>query len=208
MRVSDSGSDNNNNRHPYSKKIVNVNSQEIAETMAKEKNLIEPGSHTLLIYKDLKAFSEIYSQYSRALLSQNEIVVIGTQYETISHVKNNLRMAGVDVERHTNEGTLFILDAEHGYQSAGSAGLWKFAISLLSRAKKEGKRGVSWFGDAGSFFSFERIEELMQYELSLPQKYEDSIKTVCSYHLKDFEKLNEDQKRTLLDHHFKSILIE
>ena len=58
------------------------------------------------------------------------------------------------------------------------------------------------------FFSFEKIEELMQYELSLPQKDEDSIKTVCSYHLKDFEKLTEAQKQTLFDHHFKSILVE
>lgn len=207
MRASDSSSDDNN-RHPYSKKIVNLNSQEIAETMTKEKNLVEPGSHTLLIYKDLKAFREIYSHYSRALLAQNEIVVIGTQYETINNVKNNLRIAGVDVERHMNEGILFILDAQDGYQSADSHGLWKFAMSLVSRAKKEGRRGVSWFGDAGSFFGFERVEELMQYELSLPQKYEDSIKTVCSYHLKDFENLNENQKRTLFDHHFKSIIAE
>jgi hypothetical protein len=206
LRVSDSSS-SNNTHHQYSKKIVRGSSLEIAETTAR-KDLIEPGSHTLLVYNDLEAFREIYTQYSLALLPKNEIVVIGTQYETINNVKNTLRLSGLDVERYLNQGTLFILDAQHGYQDAGSHGMWKFAISLLLRVKKEGRRGVTWFGDAGSFFSFEKIEELMQYELSLPQKDEDSIKTVCSYHLKDFEKLTEAQKQTLFDHHFKSILVE
>ena len=81
-------------------------------------------------------------------------------------------------------------------------------MSLLSRAKKEAKRGVTWFGDAGSFFSFEKLEELMQHELSLPQKHEDIVTTVCSYHSKDFETLTEVQQHTLFDHHFKSILVE
>jgi MEDS: MEthanogen/methylotroph, DcmR Sensory domain len=206
LRVSGSSS-SNNTHHQYSKKIVRGSSLEIAETTAR-KDLIEPGSHTLLVYNDLEAFREIYTQYSLALLPKNEIVVIGTQYETINNVKNTLRLSGLDVERYLNQGTLFILDAQHGYQDAGSHGMWKFAISLLLRVKKEGRRGVTWFGDAGSFFSFEKIEELMQYELSLPQKDEDSIKTVCSYHLKDFEKLTEAQKQTLFDHHFKSILVE
>ncbi len=117
-------------------------------------------------------------------------------------------MAGLDVERYLNDGTLLIVDAQQGYQNADTKGMWKFAMSLLLRAKKEGRQGVTWFGDAGSFFSFEKIEELMHYELSLPQKYEDSIKTVCSYHLRDFEKLNETQKKTLFAHHFKSIMID
>ncbi|MFL6485142.1 MAG: MEDS domain-containing protein [Nitrososphaera sp.] len=200
---------NNHNYHPhYSDRMVHGNSLEIAETMAKEKNLIEQGSHTLLVYNDLKAFREIYTQYARALLPQNEIIVIGTQYESINAVKSILRLVSVDVERYLNDGTLFIVDAQEGYQDADTNGMWKFAISLLSRAKKEGRQGVTWFGDAGSFFSFEKIEELMQYELSLPQKYEDPIKTVCSYHLRDFEKLNEAQKTTLFGHHFKSIMLD
>src|SRR5918994_489401 len=134
--------DKSNNNHPYSDKIVHGNSLEIAETTT-EKNLIESGSHALLVYNGMEAFREIYTQYSRALLPQNE-----------------------------------------------------------------GRQGVTWFGDPGSFFSFEKIEELMQYELSLPQKYKDSIKIVCSYHLRDFEKLTEAQQHILFDHHSKSIVVE
>jgi MEDS: MEthanogen/methylotroph, DcmR Sensory domain len=191
------------------KKVVKRSSQEIADTIVKKK-LIEPGSHNLLIYDDLRTFREIYSEYSKALLPENEIIVIGTQYDVVENVKNTLLRVGVDdVERHLNQGTLFIVDAQKGYQVAGSRGMWRLAMSLLSRVKKEGRQGVSLFGDPGSFFSFEKIEELMQYELWNPQKYEHMMmKSICSYHLKDFEKLTEAQKQTLLDHHFKSILVE
>lgn len=193
--------------------LVKASSQEIAKMMTeekkeKEKNVLEPGSHILLIYDDSKKLREIYSQYSRALLPENEIVIIGTQYDTTDNVKNTLRLAGVDIDKYLNRGTLFIIDAQQGYWNVDGSGLWKLCKSLIIRARKEGRRGVTWFGDLGSFFSFEKIEELMQYELSLPQKYEDVLKGICCYHLKDFENLSETQQQTLFDHHLKSIVVE
>ena len=194
--------------HPHRKKIVNGSSQEIAAKMIAKKKLIEPGSHNMLIYDELKGLRQIYSQYSRALLPENEIIVIGTQYDAIHDVKNTLLLAGVDVERYLNQGSLIIADAQQGYQDIDIRGMWKLAMSLLHRVKKEGRHGVSWFGDLGSFFSFEKIEQLMQYELWCPQKYKDMMKTVCCYHSEDFSKLNKTQQQTLFDHHFKSIIIE
>lgn len=185
------------------------NCLEIAEMMTKKKKrLIEPGSHILLIYNDLNSLREIYSQYARALLPENEIVVIGAQYETIRDVKYTLRFSGIDVERYLNEGMLFVVDAQKGYQEADSLGIWKLAISLLSRAKKEGRRGLTVFGDLGSFFNFEKIEELVEYEMELPQKYEDRMKGICCYHLLDFKELNETQQHMLHEHHFKSVLVQ
>jgi MEDS: MEthanogen/methylotroph, DcmR Sensory domain len=204
----------NSNNNNDSKKMVIGSSEEIVDMMAskkdkEEKKLIEPGSHNLLIYNDLKAFREIYEKYVSSLLSQNEIILISTQYDTIEEVKNTLRLAGIDAESYLSQGTLFILDAQHGYQGVDIYGMWKLAMSLVSRAKKEGRSGVSWFGDLGSFFSFEKIEELMQYELRCPYKYEDEmIKTVCCYHLEDFGNLSETQQQTLFEHHFKSILVK
>jgi hypothetical protein len=193
-------------------KIVKGGSQEIVEMMVENK-LLESGGHNLLIYNDLKTLREIYSQYSKALLPKNEIVIIGTQYDPIDEVKNALRLSGgddgFDVERYLNQGTLFIADAQQGYQGdADHRGMWRLAMSLISRAKKEGRLGVSWFGDLGSFFSFEKIEDMIEYELWCPQKYVDVMKTVCCYHSEDFNKLNETQRQTLLDHHFKSIMVE
>ncbi len=202
------------NHDPSSnQKIVKGGSQEIAEMMVQNK-LLESGGHNLLIYNDLKTLREIISLYSKALLPKNEIVIIGTQYDPIDEVKNALRLSsdddnGSDVEKYLNQGTLFIVDAQQGYQGdADRSGIWKLCESLISRARKEDRRGVTLFGDLDSFFSFEKIEELMQYELSLPEKYEDTLKGICCYHSKDFEKLSETQQQTLFDHHFKSILVK
>ena len=193
--------------HRSNQKMVIGSSQEITK-MTAEKSLIEPGGHNLLVYDKLQAFREIYTEYTRTFLPQNEIIVIGTQYETINQVKNALRLAGIDVDRYLDQETLFILDAQQGYQGVDIRGIWKLAMSLITRAKKEGRLGVTVFGDAGSFFSFEKIEQLMQYELWCPQKNDDMMKTVCCYHLDDFEKLNETQQQALFDHHFKSVLVE
>jgi hypothetical protein len=109
---------NHNHKHHYensNQKVMTGSSQEIAFQMAENNKLIEPGSHNLLIYNDLKKFREIYSQGTRAWLAENEIVVIATQYDPIEEVKNTLRLAGVDIERHLSQGSLFILDAQQGY---------------------------------------------------------------------------------------------
>jgi hypothetical protein len=189
-------------------KVLKGSFQEIADRMTNEKKkLMEPGAHNILIYNDLKAFREIYSQYSRALLAENEMVVIATQYDTISGVRNTLRLGGIDIEKYLNQETLFIIDAQQGYQDTDGSGIWKLCNSLISRAKKEDRRGVTLLGDLGSFFNFEKIEELMQYELSLPKKYEDTLKGICCYHLKDFENLSETQQQALFEHHFKSVLV-
>jgi len=189
-------------------KVVRGSLQEIADMIVNENNrLIEPGSHNLLIYNNLNEFREIYSQIAMSLLAENEIVMIATQYDPLEEVKNTLRLAGVDVDSHINQGSLFIVDAQQGYQRVDSKGAWELGMSLLSRAKMESRHGVTWLGDLGSFFSFRKIDELIQYELWCPQKFEDTMKTICCYHLKDFENLSETQQQTLFDHHFKSIVV-
>jgi hypothetical protein len=92
-------------------KVVKGSFQEIADIMvADEKNkLMEPSAHNILIYNDLKAFREIYSQCSRAVLPENEIVVIATQYDTTSDVKNTLRLGGIDVGKYLKKHSLLLM---------------------------------------------------------------------------------------------------
>ena len=101
-----------------SDRIVRGNALEIAE-MTAEKGLIEPGSHTLLVYNGLEVFREIYTQYSRAVLPQTGIVVIGTQYESINDAKNNLRVSNIDVERYLEKerSLLLTLNTDTGMQT-------------------------------------------------------------------------------------------
>jgi hypothetical protein len=165
--------------------------------------------HNMLVYPDLDTFTETYCMYARIHLQSkyNEIVLIVTQYQTIDKVRQNLQDYGVDVDRYEGEGSLVIIDGVEGYQSDNNhAGVFKLAQSLVQRAEKEGKSGLCVFGDMGSFFMYDKIIELLQYELSIPQKPPIKLKAFCSYHAGDYGKLTEEQKETLVKSHYRRLM--
>jgi hypothetical protein len=176
---------------------------------AKKKVLGEAcfGDHSMLVYRDLDALREMYCAYCRAHLEpESEIVLIATQYETPDRVRQNLTDYGIDVEKCEKGGSLVIVDAVKGYQHGDMEGVLKLAKSLARRAEKEGKEGVCVFGDAGSFFMFDKLAELLHYELSLPQKFGVKIKGFCSYHAADFDRLAPGQKQAVESNHCRKIV--
>lgn len=165
------------------------------------------GDHSMLVYRDLDALREMYCAYCKAHLEPGpEIVLIATQYETPDRVRQNLMAYGIDAEKCEKGGSLVIVDAVKGYQHGDMEGVLKLARSLASRAEKEGKQGVCVFGDAGSFFMFDRLAELLHYEFSLPQRFNFKIKAFCSYHSADFDRLAPGQKQTVEGNHCRKIV--
>ena len=205
-----SGAIDNKLLRRHSRKAANRTIRESVQDIAnniQKGDLIENGGHHMLVYRNLQTFRQIYSEYAAISLAENEIVLLATQYEAIETVRANLVARGVDVAKHLKDGTLFIVDAQQGYSAGDVEGTFKLALTLAARAKKERRRGFTWLGDMGSFFAFESIADMMDYELSRPQKYENIMKTVCCYHEQDFATLPERQRKALFDHHYKSIVI-
>ncbi len=170
-------------------------------------DLLEPGDHNMLVYDNMLTLRHLFVRYAKTFLPKNEILLFASQYDAIDNLKNALQESGVNVARHLVDRTLFIIDAQKGYQ-VDTRGTFKLAMSLISRARKEGRRGITWLGDVGSFFSFERIDDLVDYELYCPTKYEDIMKTICCYHTADFNILKKNQQDKLIQHHFKSIFVK
>ena len=165
------------------------------------------GDHSMLVYRDLDAMRKMYCAYCKAHLEPgSEIVLIATQYETPDRVRQNLVGYGIDAEKYQQAGSLVIVDAVNGYQHGDTDGVIKLAKSLASRAEKEGKQGMCVFGDPGSFFMFDRLAELLHYELSLPQRFDLKIKGFCSYHAADFDRLTPDQKQAVEGNHCRKIV--
>ena len=136
-------------------------------------------------------------------------MLVGTQYQTFDTVERALNKFGIDVGRHLDEGALKIIDAQQGYLLGDHYGVIKLATTLVHRARKEGRQGVSGIVDMGSFIGFQKDDELISYELSLPQEYEEGmLRSVCCYHDGDFARLLPQQKKTLLDHHSKTIVAQ
>src|SRR5918996_2506865 len=156
--------------------------------------------HNILIYPDLPSFRQIYSECTKQALDNNEIVFLATTYDSFDRIEDALRRKQISVEDEKKNGNLIIVDAVRAYQ-IDTNGAMNFAKDLAIRAARDGKEGVFNLSDMGSFFLFERIDRLIEYEQNVPKKMDFKFKAICSYHRDNFGILAEEQQRTLLSGH-------
>ena len=70
------------------------------------------------------------------------------------------------------------------------------------------KGGLAAVVDMGAFYHLRKIGEMITYEKSIPAKSDTKSSLLCSYHAKDFDRLSVEQKQTLLDHHYRNLLVK
>jgi hypothetical protein len=175
----------------------------------------------------------------KQLEDNNEIVLILPYYETANKVRKTLSGGFVslleegngkdadandtnnsnsiiDVGKHEKEGSLIIMDSVKGYfgsdNNYNNTDLTEFVKQLVKKAESTGKKGVSVIADLGSFYHYHHsktADKLVEYELSLPSKFDGmKLKAFCIYHKDDLDKrFTEEQKQKLLDHHAKALMI-
>lgn len=175
----------------------------------------------------------------KQLEDNNEIVLILPYYETANKVRKTLSGGFVslleegngkdadandtnnsnsiiDVGKHEKEGSLIIMDSLKGYfgsdNNYNNTDLTEFVKQLVKKAESLGKKGVSVIADLGSFYHYHHsktADKLVEYELSLPSKFDGmKLKAFCIYHKDDLDKrFTEEQKQKLLDHHAKALMI-
>jgi hypothetical protein len=167
------------------------------------------GTHHMIIYPDLDILREIYSNYvPKRIKENNEVVLVNPFYETIDSVRQILseryEQGRDDVSKFEKEESLIIADALEEY--LGDQPLIYIKKSLENYAKM-GKNGVSVLADMGAYPHKSMYNDLVDYELSLPTKYDVQMKGFCLYHQKDFDKFSDDQQQKLIEHHGKAIKI-
>jgi hypothetical protein len=157
--------------------------------------------HDMLIYPDLTTYRNIYSESAKQALDNNEVVLLVTTYDSFDRIKYSLTQAGISVNNEIKNGNLVILDAVKAYQ-IDVHGALKFATTLDKRAECDRKSGVFGLTEMGSFFIAERIASLLEYERSLPKKWElNNFKSACTYHKDDIATLSKQQQETILSAH-------
>lgn len=138
---------------------------------------------------------------------------------------NPVGYSGIDVSRYEKEGSLVIVDSLKGYFSSGqrqennsnsnntsnkNMDFMTFLDVLLRHAERKRKDGVTVLADMGSFYlnSHKGSQELMRYEMTLPEKYYGkNLKGYCLYHQKDFERrFGREEQAQLLDCHSRNIM--
>jgi MEDS: MEthanogen/methylotroph, DcmR Sensory domain len=172
-------------------------------------NQSEYGAHYMIIYPNLDTLREIYSNYAHKQIKENnEIVLLNPFYETTDSVRQVLSEQhdrGMDdVSKLEKEESLIIADALEEY--LGDQPLMYVKKSLENYAKM-GKNGVSVLADLGAYPHKSMHSDLVDYELSLPTKYNVQMKGFCLYHQKDFDKLSDEQQQKLIEHHGKAVSI-
>ena len=79
---------------------------------------------------------------------------------------------------------------------------------LSKRAEDERGGCCSVISDMGSFSLLNKEKKLLDYERSLPLRFSSmKCKGFCCYHQANFDKLSEDQKEQLFEHHYKNLII-
>jgi uncharacterized protein involved in tolerance to divalent cations len=69
---------------------------------------------------------------------------------------------------------------------------------------------VAVIADMGIFYHFEnKIEKdaIIKFERSLPAKFHTKLKRFCNYHKRDFDRLEEQEKQDLLEHHYREVKV-
>ncbi len=177
------------------------------------RDTVEYGEHNMLIYPNLHALTEIYSQYFKLQLDANkEIILFLSTYQSVNCVRHNLRDLDLDVAKFEEDGSLVIIDSVRGY--FGSEVDVLSLIKILSkRAQNQSRSGCFVIADMGSFYLVRRVNELTKYEASMPLKfdrYENGLikcKAFCTYHQKDFNSLTEDQKQLFFEQHYRTFIV-
>ena len=165
------------------------------------------GLHCLLIYPDLKTFREFYAYYiQRQINKKNEMVLFNPFYETVGTVRQNLSLGHIHVDELHYDSDISLIIADSLNQYFGKVPVMEFKNRLVKYALKKGKNGVSILSDMGCYFFKMLYNELIDYELSLPIRFDSQLKGICTYNELDFNnKLNERQKQKLVNHHSMAI---
>ena len=169
---------------------------------------VEFGEHSILIYQELDSFREVYSKYVKKMLDANNIVLVLPHYENVECVKQVLSEIEIDVRKHQSEGSLVIMDSVNGLFGPSVDNFISFLKILQQRVKTTGKGRLAAVVDMGAFYHLRKIGEMIAYEKSIPAKSDTKSSLLCSYHAKDFDRLSAEQKQTLLDHHYRNLLVK
>ena len=167
------------------------------------------GAHYIIIYPNLDTMRQLYASYiNKQLQENNEIVLVNPFYETTASIRQLLsqRNPDLDVSKYEKEKSLIIIDSLEEYFGKPSDGM-PFKRSLAKHAKKIGKNGLSILGDIGAYPYKSRSKDLVDYESSLPVKFDLPMKGFCLYHQKDFDIFSHEQKQKLKEHHGKVLNI-
>ena len=165
----------------------------------------EQGAHHLIVYPELRVLRQLYGRYIETQLkNENKVVLMLPHYETADNLRNFLFANDETIKKY--EDSFIVMDSLKTH--FGMRSHMAFVKQILRRAEDSSKNGVSIIADCGSFLHLNNRDKLMEHELSMPSQFNGNLKRFCVFHKQDFNRLTEEQRQKLLNHHAQVLKIE
>lgn len=196
-----------------------IDEQESITSISHQNKVVEdllsstPGSHSVVIYQNLDELREIYSKYTKAALERGEMILIWPFYESTESVRSFLGEAEVNLRAEKKVCDLLTIDSYDVYHQGKQTAeqIWQVAIGIanaaLEYAERTGKYGVTIIADMGSFYAYDKIDLLVDYERAFGKKLSIQVKGICCHSQVDFDKLTAEQKELILNGHLLQAIV-
>ncbi len=158
--------------------------------------------HVLAIYENPEdEFTEALAFLKRSIQNDETALLILRKDYDVELLKGKLRSNGINVDFLIPNGSIIIMHNEDWYipdkrvDKYRIINQWKM---LVESCTKSGKKGLRAFCMMDCFFEHDFAEEVVEYENTLPAKFEMPFIPICAYRKQDIDMLSEEQKRRLV----------
>jgi hypothetical protein len=170
---------------------------------------VQDNSHILGIYSSPQRKIEDGLEYLRiGFEKKNEAILMITNELTKNEVRNEIvKKWNISPNKLTDlekNSIINIKSSTEAYFSTNRIDRDKidkqFSV-LANKAIEKGKRGLRAFGDIKIFFEKGYEKYIIEFEKSFPSSFGFPMTSICAYDLDNFEKLDQQSRKILFDHH-------
>lgn len=152
---------------------------------------IPRSSHAVLFYEREEEKHGVVFPFIKAGLDRGEAAIYLSDEENVETIRRGLEVFGVDVEAHRG---LRVVDSEEWYLEHGTMNKRRVVekwMDAVRQAEKGGYKGLRITGEPTCFFENNLVDSWMDYESSLPRRFDFPMTAICRYKLSDVTSYDE-----------------
>ena len=170
------------------------------------------GYHYLILYSNIETVREIYAEYVRMTIEENNVAVLFLPYyDTTDKVGQELIIKGIDVRKYERNNSLTLIDfakvIDNPYLGMPAAfGLKEFINKIRAFHKK---KNLIVIADMSLYNHLRTINDLLKYDaLSRDGLGNENWKQICLYHKLDFNLMfTAEQQQKIYDYHKDKVIV-
>jgi DNA-binding response OmpR family regulator len=161
--------------------------------------------HILASYNSVaEEITELIRFFKNGIKNNECVMFVMGKDTNIDLLKETFIRNGIDVERLLSDSSLIFMENKDWYIPNGKVdkdSIKNQWIDLVKKCVTNGKKGLRSFCIMDTFFEYDLIDELVDYESALPPKFDFEFVSVCAYLRGNLEKLSQEQKERMIRSH-------